>query len=142
MSTKKWARRLDDVAPDAGDVILSWLTRVVLVIAAIAVVGFDGLSIAVAHVSAQDDANSAAAAAATAWVSDKGALAPTMLAAQNSAAQHAETVIPRSLTVDPDGTVHLKLERDATTLVIRHIGPLRSWATVIVTGSGKADATS
>ncbi|HWF42234.1 MAG TPA: hypothetical protein VN683_09135 [Acidothermaceae bacterium] len=142
MSTKKWARRLDDVAPDAGDVILSWLTRVVLVIAATAVVGFDGLSIAVAHVSAQDDANSAAVAAATAWVSDKGALAPTMLAAQNSAAQHNETVIPRSLTVDPDGTVHLKLERDATTLVIRHIGPLRSWATVIVKGSGKADATS
>ena len=52
LSTKNWARRLDDVAPDAGDVILSWLTRVVLVIAATAVVGFDGLSIAVAHVSA------------------------------------------------------------------------------------------
>jgi len=85
LSTKKWARRLDDVAPDAGDVILSWLTRVVLVIAVTAVVGFDGLSIAVAHVSAQDDANSAAVAAATAWVSDKGALAPTLLAAQNSA---------------------------------------------------------
>ena len=101
-----------------------------------------GLSIAVAHVSAQDDANSAAVAAATAWVSDKGALAPTLLAAQNSAAQHDETVLPNSLTVGTDGTVHLKLERDATTLVIRHIGPLRSWARVIVKGSGKADATS
>jgi hypothetical protein len=142
LSTKNWARRLDDVAPDAGDVILSWLTRVVLVIAATAVVGFDGLSIAVAHVSAQDDANSAAVAAATAWVGEKGAPAPTLLAAQNSAAQHGETVLPRSLTVDADGTVHLKLERDATTVVIRHIGPLRSWATVIVKGSGKADATS
>ncbi|HEY5456709.1 MAG TPA: hypothetical protein VIJ96_14690 [Acidothermaceae bacterium] len=142
MSTKDWARRLDDVAPDTGDVILSWLTRVVLVIAVIAVVGFDGLSIAVAHVSAQDDANSAAAAAATAWVSDKGALAPTLLAAQNSASQHDETVLPNSLSVGTDGTVHLKLVRDASTLVIRHIGPLRSWATVIVKGSGKADATS
>jgi len=142
LSTKKWARRLDDVAPDTGDVILSWLTRVVLVIAATAVVGFDGLSIAVAHVSAKDDANSAAVAAATAWVSDKGALAPTLLAAQNSAAQHDETVLPGSLTVGTDGTVHLKLERDATTLLVRRIGPIRSWAIVIVKGSGKADPTT
>jgi hypothetical protein len=142
LRTTKWACRLDHVAPDAGDVILSWLTRVVLVIAVTAVIGFDGLSIAVAHVSAKDDANSAAVAAATAWVSDKGALAPTLLAAQNSAAQHDETVLPNSLTVGADGTVHLQLERDATTLLIRHIGPLRSWAIVIVKGSGKADATS
>jgi hypothetical protein len=142
LRTTKWARRLDDVAPDAGDVILSWLTRVVLVIAATALVGFDGLSIAVAHVSAKDDAKTAAVAAATAWVSDKGALAPTLLAAQNSAAQHDETVLPNSITVGADGTVHLKLQRDATTLLIRHIGPLRSWAIVIAKGSGKADSTS
>jgi hypothetical protein len=114
----------------------------VLVIAVTAVVGFDGLSIAVAHVSAKDDANSAAVEAATAWVSDQGALAPTLLAAQNSAAQHDETVVPGSLTVGADGTVRLRLERDATTLVIRHIGPLRSWAIVIVNGSGKADPTT
>jgi hypothetical protein len=142
LKTTKWTRRLDAVAPDAGDVILSWLTRVVLVIAATAVVGFDGLSIAVAHVSAKDDANSAAVAGATAWLSDKGALAPTLLAAQNSAAQHGETVLTDSLTVGPDGTVHLELQRDATTLLIRHIGPLKSWATVIVKGSGKADPTT
>jgi hypothetical protein len=142
LRTTKWARTLHDVAPDAGDVILSWLTRVVLVIAVTAVVGFDGLSIAVAHVSAKDDANSAAVAAATAWLSDKGALAPTMLAAQHSAAQHDETVLPASLTVGADGTIHLELERHATTLLIRHIGPLRSWAIVIVKGSGKADPTT
>jgi hypothetical protein len=142
LKTTRWARTLDEVAPDAGDVILSWLTRVVLVIAATAVVGFDGLSIAVAHVSAKDDANSAAVAAATAWLSDKGALAPTLLAAQNAAAQHDETILPASLTVGTDGTVHLKLERDATTLLIRHIGPLKAWATVIVNGSGKADPTT
>ncbi len=51
-----------------------------------------------------------------------------MLAAQNSAAQHDETVLPGSLTVGTDGTVHLKLERDATTLLVRRIGPIRSWA--------------
>jgi hypothetical protein len=128
-----------DQGHDQGDVILSWLSRVVVVLAITAVIGFDALSIAVTRVSAIDDANTAAAAAATAWHSDKGALAPTLLAAQISASQHNETVLPTSLTVDTDGTVHLRLQRDATTLVVRHIGPIKSWAVVIVKGSGKSD---
>ncbi len=142
LKTGLGARTRESDAPERGDVILSWLTRVVAVIAVVAVVGFDGLSIAVARVSAKDDANTAAVAASTAWRTDKGLLAPTLLAAQNSAAQHGETVLPTSLTVEPDGTVHLKLERIATTLLVRHIGPVSSWATVIVKGSGLSDASS
>jgi hypothetical protein len=142
LKTGLGARTRESDEPERGDVILSWLTRVVAVIAVVAVVGFDGLSIAVARVSAKDDANTAAVAASTAWRTDKGLLAPTLLAAQNSADQHGETVLPTSLTVDPDGTVHLTLERIATTLLVRHIGPVSSWATVIVKGSGLSDASS
>ena len=142
LTTGLGPRTREGGAPDRGDVILSWLTRVVAVIAVVAVVGFDGLSIAVARVSAKDDANTAALAASTAWRTDKGQLAPTLLAAENSAAQHGETVLPNSLTADPDGTVHLKLERVATTLLVRHIGPVSSWATVITNGSGRSDTSS
>jgi hypothetical protein len=142
LKTDLGARTRGSDEPERGDVILSWLTRVVAVIAVVAVVGFDGLSIAVARVSAKDDANTAAVAASTAWRTDKGLLAPTLLAAQTSADQHGETVLPNSLTVGPDGTVHLTLERIATTLLVRHIGPVRSWATVIVKGSGLSDASS
>jgi hypothetical protein len=142
LSTGQRARKLKDLAHDRGDVILSWLSRVVVVLAITAVIGFDALSIAVAHVSATDDANTAAVAASAAWRTDKGALSPTLLAAQTSAAQHDEIVLPTSLTVERDGTVHLKLQRHATTLVVRHIGPLKSWADVIVKGSGKSDLTS
>ena len=149
LSTRRWARkhegfargRCRDQGRDQGDVILSWLSRVVVVLAITAVIGFDALSIAVAHVSAIDDANTAATAASGAWHNDKGALAPTLLAAQISASQHNETVLPSSMTVDADGTVHLRLERDATTLVVRHIGPIKSWAVVVVKGSGKSDGS-
>jgi hypothetical protein len=51
-------------------------------------------------------------------------------------------VLPDSLHVDADGTVHLKIQRDAITLLVRHIGPARSWATVVVEGSGKSALTS
>ncbi len=132
----------EGVARDAGDVILSWLTRLVAGLAITAVVGFDALSIGVAHVSAMDDANSAATAASVAWRADHGNLDATLQAAQGSASQHGETVLPASLHVDADGTVHLRLERDATTLLVRHLGPLRSWATVVVNGSGKSALTS
>ena len=142
LKTGLWVRTRESGAPERGDVILSWLTRVVAIIAVVAVVGFDGLSIAVARVSAKDDANTAAVAASAAWRTDKGLLAPTLAAAEASAAQHGETVLPTSLTVDPGGTVHLKLERVATTVLVRHIGPVRSWATVIANGSGLSDASS
>jgi hypothetical protein len=146
LSTGQRARKSEGVARghgrDQGDVILSWLSRIVVVLAITAVIGFDALSIAVAHVSATDDANTAAVAASAAWRNDKGALTPTLLAAQTSASQHDETVLPSSLTVDSDGTVHLRLQRDATTLVVRHIGPIHSWAVVIVKGAGKSDPSS
>jgi hypothetical protein len=118
------------------------LTRIVAALAITAVVGFDGLSIGVAHVSAMDDANSAATAGSVAWRADQGNLDATLQAAQGSASQHGETVLPNSLHVDPDGTVHLKIQHDATTLLVRHLGPLRSWATVVVNGSAKSALTS
>jgi hypothetical protein len=125
------------VARDDGDVILGWLTRIVAGIAIVAVVGFDALSIGVAHVSAVDDADSAAVAASAAWHANPTTLAPALQAAEGSAAEHGETVVPQSLQVAADGTVHLKLERDATTLLVKHLSPLKSWANVVVKGSGR-----
>jgi hypothetical protein len=117
------------------------LTRIVVIMAFTAVVCFDALSLAVAHVSATDDANAAAEAGSRAWRADHGSLEATLEAAQASASQHGETVLPTSLYVDADGTVHLKIQHEATTLVVRHLGPVSSWATVVVNGSGRAEPT-
>lgn len=130
------AEATEGVARDGGDIILGWLTRVVIGICATAVIGFDGLSIGVAHISAMDDANSAARAASQAWHDDHGDPAVVLHAAQQSAAQHGETVLPNSIQIDSDGTVHLRLERTATTLLVKHVHPLRSWARVVVGGDG------
>ena len=86
--------RVEGVARDEGDVILSWLTRIVVGIAVTAVIGFDSLSIAVTHVST-------------------------------------------SLWADPDGTIHLRLTHVAMTMVVQHLGPLRSWGEVTATGTGR-----
>ncbi len=122
---------------ERGDIILGWLTRIAVGVAMVAVVGFDGLSIGVAHFTASDDADNAANAASTAWHDKPGDMQAALLAAENSVATHGETVVPNTLTIDPDGTAHIKVRRSATTLIVHHIGALRSWTTITAAGSGR-----
>ena len=48
---------------DRGDILLGWLTRVVVALAVVGVIGIDGVTVATATVSLQDQANTAATAA-------------------------------------------------------------------------------
>jgi hypothetical protein len=122
---------------DRGDIILGWLTKLVIGISLTGVVAFDGLSIGVAHVSAVDDANSAALAASRDWQTSHD-MAHALEAAEQTASEHGETVVDNSLRFDSDGTAHIDIRREATTLVVRHIHALRSWIEITATGSGRS----
>ena len=124
-------------ARDSGDIILGWLTKLVIGISLTGVVAFDGVSIGVAHVSTIDDANSAALAASHAW-QDSHDVIRALQAAQDTAAQHGETVVDKSLRIDADGTAHVSVQREATTLIVRHIHALRSWIEITASGSGRS----
>jgi len=130
------AEGADPARRDSGDIILGWLTRIVVSIALVGIVAFDGLSIGVAHISAADDANTAARSASQAWLGQHD-LNAAVQAAQATAAEHDETVVANSVHVQTDGTVELKIERDATTLVVKHIHALHSWLTIVASGSGR-----
>jgi hypothetical protein len=134
----RWRSRAEDhTRPDRGDIVLGWLTRVIIALALLGVVVFDGLSLAVAHFAAIDDADSAADSASEAWLATHD-LSAALQAAQVSAAEHGETVQQGSLNVDPDGTAHVEITREATTLVVHRIPLLRSLTTITASGSGKA----
>ena len=124
-------------AGDRGDIILGWLTKLVIGISLTGVVAFDGVSIGVAHVSTVDDANSAALSASHAW-QDSHDMASALQAAAETAAEHGETVVDNSLTFDSDGTAHIAVRREATTLIVRHIHALRSWIEITASGSGRS----
>jgi hypothetical protein len=129
----------EHVAQDQGDVILGWLSRVVVTIILVTCVGFDGLSIGVAHVSTKDDANTAAVAASQAWLTNPTSStrgAATLAAADEVISQHGETLVPGSLVVSANGTVQLELRHQATTVLVHRLGPLRSWAEITVHGHG------
>lgn len=115
---------------------MGWLTRIVIGTAIVGVIAFDGVSIGVAHISTADDANTAALAASTSWHDHHDATL-ALQAAQQVASMHAETVVANSVRIDSDGTVHLTLEHDATTLVVRHVSALHSWVAVTAGGTGR-----
>jgi hypothetical protein len=105
------------------DVVLGWLTKLVLVLSVLGVLGLDGFAWASARVGAQDSAERAGRAAASAWEET-----PHLQSAYDAALTEVgsdETVDPSSFTAGPDGTVTLTLRREATTLVLHRIAPLR-----------------
>lgn len=122
---------------DAGDIVVGWLTKLVLVLAVVGVAMFDAISVGAAQMNASDDASGAASAAQTAWVSSHNVQA-AYDAAEQSLTNPSEQILTRGFTIDADGTVRLELRRTVTTLVLHRIGPLKKYT--VVTAAGEATA--
>lgn len=114
-----------------------WFTRVAIVLAILGVAGFDAISVGIAQLSATDDAGKAALAASSAWRASRGNVQTAYAAAVGSTQGQQETVDTKTFTIAADGTVTLHLHRVATTLVLWRISPLKHWADVEATGTGR-----
>jgi hypothetical protein len=125
--------RLPAVGRDAGFIVFGWLAKIAVVLAVVGVIGFDGISVAAAHLSGTDDANQAASAAAFDYHMNHNA-ASALNAAADEITNKGEAIVPNSLSIDPDGSVHLLLRREATTLVLYRIAPLKKYTVITVSG--------
>lgn len=121
---------------DRGDIVVGWLTKVVLTLAVVALIAFDLISIVTARLGVTDDANSAAEAANAAWNETKGNVQSAYNAAAAYAETHGETCPVETFHVSSAGEVHLRLNGRATTIAVAHIGPLKKLG--IVRGDGDA----
>lgn len=119
------------LSEDRGDIILSWLSRVVITLGASGLVLFDLLSVGATHLSLPDQASTSARAASDEWkASHSGNRAFAAASASAIEQNPGNTVDASSFRIDPDGTVHVTLHRTAMTLLARHVKPLREEATV------------
>lgn len=123
---------------ERGDIIVGWLTKIVVVLALVGVVGFDLVSVGAAKVSAADTASRAARAGADVWADTKGDVQAAYLAALRHAEEHGGAIDPADFTVATDGTVTVKVTRTATTLLLYRHGTTKKWAHVVAEGSGRA----
>ncbi len=108
----------------------SWLVQLLAVLAVLAVVGFEVVSIGLASLSVDDGSRQVARAAAAAY-RDGGSLEAATAAAAEAAQVHDATVT--DVAVDGE-ELTVTLERQAPTLLVKRIAPLADLATREATG--------
>jgi hypothetical protein len=120
---------------DRGDIVLGWLTKLVVALGVVAVIGFDGVEVGLAKVQIQDQANEVAVAARDAYA-DHHDLNVALKAAETKALEDdpANVIVKGSLVVEPNGTVSLQLTRPIHT-VLAHYLPAPSLRTASAGGS-------
>lgn len=104
--------------------VLGWLTKLVVVLSVLGVLGLDAFAWASARVGAQDSAERAGRAAASSWQRTPQLQSAYEAALEEVAASH-DTIDAATFTATPDGAVTLTLRRDASTLVLHRVPPLR-----------------
>lgn len=123
---------------DRGDIVLGWLTKLVVILGVLGVIGFDAISLVQARFQAADHATTAAVAAADDYRQNRD-----LQRAYNAAfatVSGSDTIETKTFAVAADGTVTLRLHREATTLMVGRIGPLKHFADAVATGTGRPPA--
>lgn len=123
---------------DEGSITLGWLTRLVIWLAIIGVMGFDSISVGASRLAVIDDADTAVQAASTVWQRTHDIVAAYNAAEAALPSKATEKVLSTGFTGYPDGTVRLTVRRTARTMLLRDLGSLAHYATSTVTESGRA----
>jgi hypothetical protein len=126
---------LDRLAADRGDIVVGWLLRLAVSLGIGGVLLFDAISVGLAHAAVADAAKTAAQAGADSWHTRPDVAAA--YAAAVAAVKPDDKVSAESFAVDPDGTVHVRVARTATTLVLFRVSRLARYAIATSTGTAR-----
>jgi hypothetical protein len=101
---------------------MGWLTRLVVILALVAMIGYDGLQIGLAKVSIQDQASSAAQAGRDAWQTKHSVeVAYTAALASAHTDDAGNAIAPSNFVVSPTGVVTLTMTRPIHTLFAHYL---------------------
>jgi hypothetical protein len=116
------------VTSDRGGIVLGWLTKLVVVVSLVGLVGFDLVSLGTARLQAEDHAQTAARAAVEAYAGPQD-LQLAYDAALAEVVTDGDTIDAPTFTIT-GGQVTLTLRRTAPTLLVRHVAALSGYADV------------
>jgi hypothetical protein len=118
---------------------MGWLTKIVVVLGVAGLVLFDAISVGTTAVNLTDQGQHAAREASDVW-QVTGSVQKAYDAAVASAVDQnpANVVDPASFRIDPDNTVHLKVGRTATTILLHHWDKTAPWADLEREGKGRS----
>jgi hypothetical protein len=125
---------------ERGDMVVGWLVRIVIILAVLAVIGYDAITTVQAQITVRDQASSAAVAGYDnyAWSHNVEAAYQAALADAHSS-NTADVIVPSDFVVSSDGSVTLKMSRPVHT-VFAHYLPIA--AAKLAAASGAAHPSS
>jgi hypothetical protein len=124
-------------ADDHGGIVLGWLTRLTVILAVGGVFLFDAISVGSTKATLADQAAFAARASSETWQQTKSVQSAFAEAERAASEQNASNhLLVRGFRIDQDGTVHLVLRREASTLVLYRWSTSRAWTKVRAEGEG------
>jgi hypothetical protein len=122
---------------DHGAMRTATVTWVVIVMAIVGVLGYDGFGIMTNNVHTEDNAQDAAFAASQSWHHDPN-LNLAYQAAVTSLVGTGDKVLTKNFTVDPDGTIHLLVRHTVQTVVFSRVGALRHYTVAVEHGDANS----
>ncbi len=127
---------------DDGAVRVPGIVKLVVPLAVLGLLGYDTFLTIATHLKAESDAQNAAYAASQAWSDNEDVQARTAMGAYQAGKAYLDANDPAdhlcagdtdpvcgtkgNFSVDPDGTVHLVVRREAKTLIFGHLGFMHS----------------
>lgn len=132
----------DNVSMDHGGIVLGWLTRLVVVMSVIGLVLFDAISVASTSATVADQGSYAAREASAVWDATHNVQRAYDKAAATAAeANSLNRVATTGFQIDPDGTVHLVIQREATTILLYRWDRTEAWTRIRREAHGRSVAS-
>lgn len=129
----------DNVSMDHGGIVLGWLTRLVVVLSLIGLVLFDAISVLSTTATVADQGSYAAREASAVWDQTHDVQRAYDKASATAAeANLLNRVATKGFKIDPDGTVHLVIQRQAPTLLLSRWDRTADWAQVSSEARGRS----
>lgn len=124
---------------ERGDIVLGWLTKIAIILFLAGLVLFDAISLGTTAVTLTDQGNYAAREASEVYQQTNDVQEAYLAAAAAASEQNGDNfVIPESFRVDTDNTVHLRVRRTATTILLYRWGRTAKWAVLERPGQGRS----
>lgn len=130
-----------DVAGARGDIVLGWLTKIVVVLGVAGLVLFDAISLGTTAMNLSDQGSYAAREASEAWQQTGNVQKAYDAAVATATEQNALNVVdPATFRIDEDNTVRLRISRTAATILLQYWDRTARWAEVEQEASGRSVA--
>ena len=121
-------------AEDVGVILVSTLTKVLLVLSVLGVVAYDGVVMSINALSLQDQAR-AAAQAGHVVLHDRNDAKAAYSEVLRFAKERGLTVVPQSFAVGSHNTVTVELRREAPVIAARYLPRINSLVVATATAS-------